>query len=466
MSHHALRLVCLALVAATASSALAEPTARPNVLLITADDLGCQLSCYGEKRIETPKLDALAAAGVRFENAYVAQSSCSPSRAAMLTSMWPHQSGQYGLSHLGFSMKPGLANLPALLKAAGYQTGIVGKLHVQPDAEYPWDWLPKEKLAALPTRDVTLVAQRSREFFAQAKSTGKPFFFYVNFFDPHGPYNKQSDQVAGLPARPLKADDIRQPLPLRTPPEDGGKAITARIFNTILRADAGVGMLLDELASAGLADNTLVIFVGDNGLPIRNGKTTAYELGVHVPMIVRWPAKVKAGQVRPELVSLVDVMPTVLEAAGVNLPSGLAGQSLATLLQGKPSAWREFLFTEMNFHSPDMFRPQRTVRDARYKLILNLVPEQGQAAVELFDLSTDPDEAKNLATDPAHAKQLQRLQAALDQWRQATNDPLLDATRLKRWQAATAEWAARPKAKVGDSKQTIITAEDQAKLNH
>jgi arylsulfatase A-like enzyme len=117
----------------------AEP---PNVLLITADDLGNQLSCYGDERLKTPRLDALASQGVRFTRAYVTQSSCSSSRASLLTGLYPHQNGQYGLAHLGFSMHPGQENLPALLKAAGYRTGIIGKLHVEPAAEFPFDWRP------------------------------------------------------------------------------------------------------------------------------------------------------------------------------------------------------------------------------------------------------------------------------------------------------------------------------------
>lgn len=152
------------------------PNSPPHILLITADDLGNQLSCYGEKRLSTPRLDALAAEGVRFENAYVAQSSCSPSRAALLTGRWPHQNGQVGLSHLGFRMHPGQPNLPALLKSAGYFTGLMGKLHVAPEEEFSFDWKPAVKgNPAGPTRNVRWVAGQSREFFARARASGKPF---------------------------------------------------------------------------------------------------------------------------------------------------------------------------------------------------------------------------------------------------------------------------------------------------
>lgn len=441
----------------TASSA-----SRPNILLVTADDLGCLLSYYGEQRIQTPRLDALAAAGVRFANAYVAESSCSQSRAALLTGLWPHQSGQIGLSHLGFTMRSGLPNLPSLLKAAGYRTGILGKLHVEPASDFPFDWSDTN---AGKTRNVRWVASRSREFFASAKASGQPFFFYVNYFDPHVPLNKSTDQIAGLPEKPLAAADIREPIPLGARDAAGDRAATAHLLNAVLRLDAGVGLLLDELQAAGFADNTIVVFVGDNGTAMPRGKTWCYERGVRVPMIVRWPGEAKAGQTREETVSLLDLMPTLLAAAGVKAPDTLVGTALQPLLRGESGKdWREFLFTEMNFHEPQMFRGQRSVRDARYKLLLNLVPtDYGSCAkerfdladggvnlgsltlgklppVELFDLQADPDETHNLADDPAHAATRLRLETALQRWREKRADPLLDPARLQRWRDARARW--------------------------
>lgn len=437
------RLVFWLFTGWSACLALASP--RPNILLITADDLGLQLCCYGEQRIRTPQLDALAAEGVRFANAYVAQSSCSPSRAALLTGRWPHQNGQVGLAHRGFRMHPGQVTLPAVLKAAGYRTGIIGKLHVEPASDFPFDWMPaKEKVAAGPTRNVRWVAEQSRQFFASAKASGQPFFFYVNYFDPHGPLNDQTDQVAGLPERPLRADDVKEPLPGGGDTDEARRLFTARYLNTVLRLDAGLGLLLGELKAAGFEQNTVVIVVSDNGiaLPGARGKTWCYELGVRVPMIVRWPGLAKPGQARAETVSLLDVMPTLLEGIGGKPPEGLVGTSFLPLLRGESGEnWREFLFTEMNFHTPDLFRPQRSARDRRYKLLLNLLPEKGQAPVELFDLQTDPQETRNLADSPRYADVRRKLETALQNWRAKRADPLLDSARLQRWKEAAARWA-------------------------
>jgi N-sulfoglucosamine sulfohydrolase len=447
--------LCLGVLGVQAFAA----TPRPNILLITADDLGFQLSCYGEKNIDTPKLDALAREGVRFANAYVAQSSCSSSRAALLTGRWPHQNGQIGLAHLGFRMNPGQPSLPASLKSAGYRTGIIGKLHVEPAANFPFDWKPGKGPAGInPTRDVKWVAEQSRAFLASAKQSGQPFFYYVNYFDPHGPLNAESDQVNGLPEKPLQPDDIKAPLPFGAPTEQGKRAATARLLNTVLRLDVGVGLLLDELKAAGFADNTLVVFVGDNGLAAPRGKTTSYELGVRVPMIVRWPGVTKAAQTRSDLVSLLDLMPTLLTAAGVKPPAGLAGQPLQPLLHGESPAWRELLFTEMNFHEPQQCIPQRSVRDASHKLMLNLAPKPNQSPVELFDLRSDPWETKNLADDASLAACRQRLETVLLDWRKQTADPLLDTARLQRWRDAAAHWDKIPRVKSGPDAVVHIPA--------
>lgn len=419
---------------------------RPNILLVTADDLGEQLSCYGQKNIATPQLDALAAEGVRFANAYCAQSSCSSSRSSLLTGLWPHQNGQVGLANGAFlRMHPGQVTLPALLKKAGYRTGIIGKLHVWPDKGLPFDWMPaKEGMDPRPTRDVKWVAAQAREFLSGIKQSGQPFFFYVNFVDPHDPLDEQTDRINGVPEHPVSAEDTGQPLPFGAATEQARRVATAHYLNAVLRLDAGLGLLLDELRGAGCAQNTIVVYLGDNGVMLPRGKTTSYEWGVRVPLLVRWPGKAKPGQVRSELVSLIDMMPTLLEATGIPAPDNLAGLSLMPLLRGESPAFRQYLFTEMNFHMPQQFLPQRTVRDERYKLVLNLAPKGKQAPVELFDLRRDPHETANLANNAEMADTRARLASALDDWRQKTRDPLLDPARVERWKQAAEYWSKLP----------------------
>jgi len=380
-----LTLLTTLLLAPLAALHAAEPPAsRPNIVLITADDLGLQLSCYGEKNIVTPQLDRFAAEGVRFTHGYVAQSSCSPSRAALLTGKWPHQNGQIGLSHLGFGMHAGQKTLPVLLKNAGYHTGIIGKRHVEPVADVPFDWENVTEVGYGRTQNVQWVAEQSRAFLAEAKKAGRPFFYYVNYFDPHGPLNAKTDQINGLPEKPLAASDIRDPIPFGDADTREPKAATARLLNTVLRLDTGFGLLMDEL-----------------------------------------------------------------NAAGVPAPEGLAGRSLQPLLRGENVPWREFLFSEMNFHTPDFLRLQRSVRDARHKLLVTLNPRGGEPALGLYDLREEPWEKRNLADDPALAPVRRKLEAALLEWRKETADPVLDDGRTQRWIAATKKWASGPREKVG-----------------
>ena len=175
-------LILLAAWPALAAGVLATDQPRPNILLITADDLGLIASCYGDPRVRTPNLDALAARGMLFEHAYVAQASCSPSRSAIFTGRYPHDNGQYGLTNagVGFRLREPLVGqtIPALLKPAGYRTGIMGKLHVDPAEAFPFD----ERLTVGDTRDVRAAAAACGKFLREQRG---PFFLMANFTDPH-----------------------------------------------------------------------------------------------------------------------------------------------------------------------------------------------------------------------------------------------------------------------------------------
>ena len=436
---------------------------RPNILLIVSEDNGPELGCYGDPYVKTPVLDRLAADGVRFANAYVAQAGCSQSRAAFLTGLYPHQNGQIGLATWKFRMyRDDTPNIVRSLKTAGYRTGIIGKLHVNPESAFPFD-MKKIPSANFARKDLDNYTTYAETFFTSGDA---PFFLSVNYPDAHRPFLKQA---GGLPRQPLSAEDVKPLayLGLDTPQL---RAETADYYNCMSRLDSLIGDLLAALARSGKADNTLIIYLGDHGADLLRSKRTSYEGGVRVPLIVRWPGKAKPGQVRDELVSTVDLMPTLLAVAGAEPVADLPGCSLAPLLRGDESPWRRYLFTEYHTHSPHNFYPQRTVRNARYKLIQNLMPGQTNPGYdytlqhffpdlpqavdaapdpvraayrrmktppeyELYDLEADPHEFRNLAADPGHADTLAELKKQLADWRTRTKDPLLNAENLKRLKA-------------------------------
>jgi N-sulfoglucosamine sulfohydrolase len=465
----ALGLSCLAAIAAAA-----EPgRERPSVLLITSEDTGPELGCYGDPFVRTPNLDRLAAEGVRFERAFVTTASCSESRASILTGLYPHQNGQIGLATHHYRMYGPVPNLGSLLQAQGYRTGLIGKLHVNPEAAFPFDFRPGvAKCNTFHQRDVERVAELAGGFF---EASERPFFLMVNYADAHLPFLRRQH---GLPASPLSADDVR-PLPwigLDTP---GLRQSQADYYNCIARLDRGIGMLLEALDRAGLARPTLVVYLGDHGPQFPRGKLASYESSLRIPLLMRWPGRTPPGKTHRELVSTVDLVPTILEAVAAEPPDGLPGRSLLALAAGRAGPWREHLFGEYHGHYPPIYFPQRTVRDDRYKLIVNLLQDRPNPVaevctesaqpsyvskadvaaasravreayatwsdappVELYDLSTDPHEMHNRADDPQLSAVRSRLVEQLRQWQRRTADPLADRRKLAK---LTAEHDAIPK---------------------
>ena len=432
------------------TAAHSKSGARLNVLLITADDLGKQLSCYGDDIIETPNIDKLAKSGVLFENAYVTQASCSSSRSSILTGTYPHINGQIGLAHRGFQMNRAYPNLPAILKDEGYQTGIIGKLHVQPENIFPFDFDFKNYKEA---RDVELVAKRTEEFI---KSSGdKPFFLYLNYSDPHVPFYREFE---GHPLSPVNADDVHA---FRFQGVDCERELQriADFYSCIRRLDEGIGLVMDRLNKLGVLENTLIFFVGDHGAPFARGKAACYEASVGIPFLVSCPNSIGSGRTSDELVSTIDILPTVLKAIDRKIPGIVQGKSLWRHLHNKQSIVRDYLFTEYTYHVNDLycFYPRRAIRDDRYKLILNLSGEQinnqlinidGDSAyfysraelyngtwvrdifdrlgnppeIEFYDLLADPFEKNNLSGNPFLKMKEEKLLDELYKWMKKTGD--------------------------------------------
>jgi N-sulfoglucosamine sulfohydrolase len=442
---------------------------RPNILLILGDDLGPQLHCYGDSIARTPSFDRLAKEGMRFTNAYVTQASCSPSRASLLTGLYPHQNGQIGLVP-GYSMRPGIRTLPRILKDAGYRTGVIGKVHVLPDSAFAFDFVDEMKDESLEesqppaqegdhphrtnrrSKDVAALAALAKQFLE--KEPGRPFFLILSYPDPHRPFE---NQVAGIPASPHTAADVRA-LPFLGIDTPGTRVDAAGYYNSVERLDHGIGLVLDLLHDAGLDSTTMVMALGDQGPAFARAKGTCYEAGLKVPLLIRWPGRVPSDGVCGAFVSILDLMPTILEWIHCEAPAGLEGKSLSTLLTNSsaPTTFRPFLFTEFNSHGRFGRYPRRAVRDEHYKLIVNLETERknpftdidgdvtwsesrkpefdgteirrvydefaSPPALELYDLANDPWEMRNLAADSTYRETRERLVHILNEWRQDHGD--------------------------------------------
>lgn len=402
--------------------------ATPNIFVITADDLGNQLSSYGDQTIATPHIDAIANRGTRFTRAYVTQPSCSSSRASFLTGLYPHQIGQLGLAHRGFAMTGDWPLLPKLLsERLGYFTAVAGKLHVGPSSAFAFlDEWEKESAKGW-TDDVEQVAKIADRFLRQAGE--KPFYIQFDLRDPHRPFVKQR---AGLPRTVFDAEDV-EAFPWVARGRSPDKGDIADYYNGVSRLDTIVGRLLAILERADKFENTLIIFWSDNGPPFARAKTTLFEQGVRVPLILSGPG-IKSGQVRNELVSMVDIFPTILSLTGVTAPTSSAsyvGRDLSPLLRDDVTKWRRYLFTETNFHSPVQWMPARAVTDGNWTLIDFLGTEEEGAYQALYELGVDPYNRRNIIERPAHVKVQKRLRKALQAWREQTDDPLLNPAVLR-----------------------------------
>ena len=446
---------------------------QPNILLIVSEDNGPELGCYGDPYARTPNLDRLADEGIRFNRAYVPQAGCSQSRASFLTGLYPHQHGQIGLATWGFRLyRKDLPNLPRLLKANGYRTGLIGKLHINPSSVFDFD-MHRISGANFQRKQLSDYARFAADFMKQSKV---PFFLSVNFPDPHDPWIRQ---VNGLPKHPQTGKDVKaMPYLGIDPPE--WREMIADYYNSISRMDTLVGNLLSALEVSGKARDTIVIYLGDHGADMFRAKRTSYEGGLRIPLLLRWPNHVKP-QIREELVSTIDVMPTLLRAAGLHAGATLPGRPLQPLFGGGKPVWRQQLFSEYHTHGALNFFPQRAVRDNRFKLIENLLhgephpdyeatlrkmtgevknssPEvvvdfqevisnasdevrtaygrmQKPPRYELYDLQNDPFEWHNLANLPKFRTKLRSLEKTLISWRKQTRDPLLSEENLQRLKA-------------------------------
>jgi arylsulfatase A-like enzyme len=459
--------------------AVHSPAARaasPNVLVVLSDDHAApHLGCYGDPNIRTPNFDAFAKSAVRFDRAYVTSPQCVPSRASLMTGRSPLAAG---MTRFSAALPADVTTYPELLRKAGYFTGVAGRTYHLDGATSPEIAAPIQKhdLKTFPRRlDFVKTAgpgpkcvEQFREFL-DAVPQGKPFCLQLCFADPHRPLDEN--------AIPQPHDPAKLKLPAHFPDTAAVREDFARYYDEIARLDGYFAQVLAELDKRGIAENTIVVFMGDNGAAQWRGKGTLNEFGIHVPLLVRWPGVTRGGTTSAELISGEDLAPTLLEACGQKPLKEMTGRSFAALLKGERFEGRKYVFAERGPHGSGLpgtssaFDMGRVVVGRTHKLIYNALyhlpydavdfgqspmfkevrdlakekklPEplnalydgRPRAMIEVYDLANDPFELTNLAGRPEAAEAERELRAALVEWMTLQRDVLplpVTADSLKR----------------------------------
>ncbi len=402
----------------------------PNILYLHSHDTGRYVQPYGHF-IPTPNIQLLADQGLLFRKAFAAASSCSGSRASLVTGQYPHSNGMIGLAHRGFALNDYGQHIVHTLRRAGYHSELIGEQHISGDDGI----LGYDRVHEIDRTHVDTVAPLAVDFLRGTPP--EPFFLSVGFFETHRSFFEPSSvrdtlyslPPAGLPDLPAVRKDMAA-------------------FKASARSlDQGVGAVLHGLLEGGLTERTLVVCTTDHGLAFPGSKATLTDRGTGVSLIVRGPDGFTGGRVIDALVSQIDIYPTLCELAGLEPPGFVQGESLMPLVRGEVERVREEVFTELTYHAA--YEPQRAVRTERHKYIRryvdggpvlancddsptkDLMIELGWAdrpldREQLYDLALDPYEADNLAADPAYADVRTELAERLDEWMRATGDPLLD----------------------------------------
>ncbi|MEM6842315.1 MAG: sulfatase [Bacteroidota bacterium] len=408
-----------------------SPPEKPNIVWIMLEDWGYQFSCYGEPGITTPNVDKLASEGIRYTNAFATAPVCSPSRSAMMTGFHQNyiRANQHRTNGSGFTRQPlphGIRPMTHLLQEAGYFTCFMANRKTDLNFTHEGDLYQGEDWSE--------------------REEGQPFFAQLTFPGTHRRWQRDS-------INPIAIEDVR--LPPYYPQTDLAKRDWANGLEAMQNVDRQVGEVLNRLEAEGLAENTLVFLIGDNGRCMPRGKQFLYDGGIQVPIIARWPGQIEAGEVSDAMVMTIDITKTILDVAGAKSAHSLHGKNL---LENEVNE-REFIFAARD-KMDSTHDAMRAIRSERYKLIHNLMPERAycqynnykersypvlallnvmhlkgelppeqdrfmadsKPEYELYDLQNDPYELNNLVDAAVHQPVKDSLLAELNQWREDIND--------------------------------------------
>lgn len=447
-------LIFFTLILLSCGFSIAEEK-RLNILLITADDLGYEAMDFlgGEVAGVTPNLSKLASESLSFERAHVNYAICAPSRSIIGTGRYGHNSGCFGFNKL----PKDIPTVYSTFQKNGYLTGILGKVgHSTCDLGFSWNF--SHDYAQLGAgRSPTKYHDYAEEFFARAKKENKPFYFMVNSHDPHRPFHNPDKPMknAEIPSRLFSPNEI--PVPSYLPDLPEVRKELSHYYNSIRRLDDTVGRVLDALEKSGEADNTLVLFMTDNGSAFPFAKANTYLASTRTPLLVRWPGVTQPGSVDDtHFVSEVDFFATFTDAAGIPVPDELDGQSLVPILKGEKEDGREYVFTQIDYTIGGPAKPMRCIQDENFGYIFNAFSDgkfnyrnnnegltfkamqelgktdpaiqervdmfRHRVPQEFYDLKKDPGCIVNLIDSTDHAELIEKYQKRLREWMVETND--------------------------------------------
>ncbi|PHS04174.1 MAG: hypothetical protein COA78_16930 [Blastopirellula sp.] len=454
MLKYAMVAILLGCLQAVPTFADTKQRVKLNIVLIISDDHGWRdSSCYGNKDTRTPNMDRLAKEGLRFTHAFAASTLCSPSRVVIDTGLMPFRNGGHVF---GGHVRPGTKTIAHYFRDLGYQTANIGKFSKHPDKAFPYEvinkkWSPEEHDAGL----IDMV-----DVFLKNRSTARPLFLEINTADTHQPWLKNKDyDVSALKVPPHLIDtkETRDAL--------------GEYYTSVEMLDYNIGKFVRSLENHGYRDNTLLIYTSDHGPNFAFAKWCLYDEGTRVPFIAVWPGVIKPNTTTDAMISLADIVPTVIESAGAAAPKNIDGQSFIDIFTRQKKTHRKTIFashtgnTKIYPQWKANWTPARAIRTRTHKYILNLnptyefichitgcKPDRQPSAYhpfwdswvtlaktddgakmrvnqflhrpqhELYDLTKDPFERENIANRPKNAERLKSLQTQLSLWRTKQGD--------------------------------------------
>lgn len=439
---------------------------RPNFLIVTVDDMNCDsVGAFGCKLADTtPNIDALAAEGLRYHYAHVQVGNCYPSRNVMFSGRYPHNTGVEGFYQVKKTTYPHLVDA---MQSGGYFVGIRGKVsHSTPYQPYDWD------------SDLTIIdgkkqdVKNARSYYQStlrgielANEANKPFCLSINISDPHKPFYAMSGKGevvpdANKPTRVFKPSEVPIPGFLFDHPDV--RLELAHYYSSVRRADDCFGEIIKALDESGKRENTVIMFLSDHGMPLPFAKTALWHHSTRTPWIVAWPGVTKPDTVdRNHMISAVDLMPTVLDIAGIKHPAGFDGRSFMSTIRGEKQPDRNMVYKVYNENSGGNRSPMRSVDSKRFGYLFNpwsdgkrvfktattgtmtyramqkiaasddaiaarLQHFRHNVLEEFYDYENDPDALNNLIDDPKYAEQLEQHRAAMKRFMEQSNDPMLE----------------------------------------